>query len=75
MPQSDKVVASGQPLVVGNPTTSGCPPLLARCPKLPPCKKNSSSYPHIFAQVVNSCWLATAHVHPAQTSPKIFKHP
>jgi hypothetical protein len=34
-----------------------------------------SSYPHIFAHMVNSCWLALAQARPAQTSPKSFKHP
>jgi hypothetical protein len=29
----------------------------------------------LFAQVVNSCWLAPAHAHPGQTLPKNFKHP
>jgi hypothetical protein len=38
-------------------------------------KMFSSSCPHIFAHVVNSCWLAPAHACPAQTSSKIFKYP
>jgi hypothetical protein len=33
------------------------------------------SCPHFFPHVVNSCSLAPAHARPAQTSPKIFKHP
>ena len=53
---------------------SGRSPLLGGCPKLPLAKKNSSSCPHIFPHVVNSCWLALVHACPTQTSPKIFKH-
>jgi hypothetical protein len=41
-----------------------------RVPYTPPLQ-NFPSYVH----VVNSCWLATAHAHLAQTSPKNFKHP
>jgi hypothetical protein len=33
------------------------------------------SYPPLFAQVVNSCWLVPAHARPTQSSPKNFKHP
>jgi hypothetical protein len=34
-----------------------------------------SCYPPFWADVVNPCWLAPTHARPAQTSPKIFKHP
>jgi hypothetical protein len=33
-----------------------------------------SCCPPSWADVVNSCWLATAHARPAHTSPKNFKH-
>jgi hypothetical protein len=32
----------------------------------------SSSCPHLFAHVVNSCWLAPIHAHSTQTSPKFW---
>ena len=34
-----------------------------------------SSYPHFFAHVVNSWWLALSHAHLAQISPKFFVSP
>jgi hypothetical protein len=33
-----------------------------------------SCCPPFWATIVNSCWLALAHAHPAHTSLKIFKH-
>jgi hypothetical protein len=37
--------------------------------------KTPYSCPPFWADVVNSCWLSTAHARPAHTSPKKFKHP
>jgi hypothetical protein len=34
-----------------------------------------SCCPPFGANVVNSCWLATTHACPAQTSIQMFKHP
>jgi hypothetical protein len=33
------------------------------------------SCPPLFVQLVNFCWLASAHARPGQTLPKNFKHP
>jgi hypothetical protein len=62
---------------------SKCQPAVARWPRVnawtgPDCfffLIVLISCPPLFAQVVNSYWLAPAHGHPAQTSPKNFKHP
>jgi hypothetical protein len=56
--------------------TNGRRPLQRGSPFLyPPYPLLPTSCPQIFAHVVNSSLLAAAHSRPAQTFPKILKHP
>jgi hypothetical protein len=52
------------------PTSRNEGPFFAQLPLL-----FSNSSPPFWANVVNSFSLASAHARPAQSSPKIFKHP
>jgi hypothetical protein len=63
-------MASGRPTVAGRPRVD-----TSAYRDVPIFLIFFSSCPPLFAQVVNSCWLAPAHARPTQTSPRNFKHP
>jgi hypothetical protein len=62
------VVAVRRSAAQGRPATNGRLLAMGQCLDLWG-SSHFSSCPPLFVQVVNSCWLATAHAHPAHTSP------
>jgi hypothetical protein len=72
-----QTVGCGRRATSGHSLTVARAPFFVQLPplflQLPPLFSNSG--PPFWAHVVNSFSLALAHACPAQTSPKIIKHP